>query len=54
MQLRFESSVFKYLEDFGIGIFDRVSGAVQYWFRKYGISIKIKYSKEVIISADGW
>ena len=54
MQLSFESSVFKYLEDVDIGVFDRLFSAVWYRFRKYGITVKIKENKEVIIAADGW
>ena len=54
VQLRFESSVCKYFEDAGIGIFDRVFSAVWYRFGKYGISVKIKENKKVIIAADGW
>ena len=34
MQLRFESSVCKYFEDVGLGIFDRVFSAVCYRFGK--------------------
>ena len=52
--MRFESSVFKYLEDFGMGIFYRVFSAVLYQFGKYVIDVKIKDDKEVIIVADGW
>ena len=54
MQLRFESSVLKYIKDVGIGIFDRVFIAVWYRFVKYRISVKIKENKEVIIAADRW
>ena len=54
MQLRFESSVCKYFEDVGIGIFDRVFSVVWYQFGKYGISVKIKENKKVIIAADIW
>ena len=53
-QLRFEYSVCKYFEDFGIGIFDRVFSAVCYRFDKDVISVKIKDNKKVIISADVW
>ena len=52
MQLRFESSIFKYLEDFGIGVFDRVFSAVWYQFGKDGIAFNIKDNKEVNIAAD--
>ena len=52
--MRFDSSVFKYLGDFGIGVFDRVFSAVWYRFGKYGIAVKIKDNKEVIIESDGW
>ena len=54
VQLRFESSVCKYFEDVGIGIFDRVFSAVWYWFGKYGISIKFTENKKLIVDADGW
>ena len=54
MQLRFEYSVFKYLEDVGIENFDRVFIAVWYRFGKYGNAVNIKENKEVIIAADGW
>ena len=54
VQLRFESSIFKYLEDFGIGVFDRVFSAVRYQFGKDGIAFNIKDNKEVIIAADWW
>ena len=54
MQLRFQSSVCKYFEDVGIGIFDRVFSVVWYQFGKYGIVVKIKESKKVIIAANGW
>ena len=53
-KMRFKSYVFKYPEDVGIGIFNRVFSAVWYWFGKYGIAIKIKENKEVVIAADGW
>ena len=53
MQLRFESSVFKYFEDVVIGIFYRVFSAVWYRFGKDGIAVKIKENKKVIIAADG-
>ena len=52
MQLRFESSVCKYFEDVGIGIFDRVFSAVWYRSGKYGIAVKIKENKKLIIAAD--
>ena len=52
MQLRFESSVCNYFEDVGMGIFDRMISAVWYRFGKYGISVKIKENKKVIIAAD--
>ena len=48
MLLSFEFSVFQYIEDVGIGIFDRVFSAVHYWFGKDGIAINIKDNKEVI------
>ena len=54
MQLRFKSSICKYFEDVGIGIFDRVISAVWYRFGKYGIAAKIKDNKRVIIATDGW
>ena len=54
MQLRFESTICDYIEDVGIGIFDRVFSDFWYSFGKYGITIKIKYNKEVIIATDGW
>ena len=54
MKLRFESSVFKYLEDFDICVFDRAFSAVRHQFDKYGIDINIKDNKEVIIVTDGW
>ena len=54
MQLIFESSVFEYLEDFGMGIFDAVFGAVWYWFVKYGIAVNIEDNKEAIVAADAW
>ena len=54
MQLRFESSIFKYIEDFGIGVFDRVFIAVWYWFGKDGIDVNIKDNKEVIFATDRW
>ena len=54
VQLRFESSVFDYLEDIGMGGFDRVFGAVWYWFRKYLVYVKIKEKKKLTVAADGW
>ena len=54
MQLIFESSVFEYLEDFGMGIFDAVFGAVWYWFVTYGIAVNIEDNKEAIVAADAW
>ena len=54
MQLRFESSVCKYFEDVGIGIFDKVFSAVWYRFGKYGIAVRIKVNKKLIIAADRW
>ena len=42
MQLRFVSSICKYFEDVGMGIFDRLFSAVCYWFGKDGIDVKIK------------
>ena len=54
MKLRFESSIFKYIEYVVIGIFDRVFSAVQYWFKKYGITVNTKDNKEAVIAADGW
>ena len=53
MQLRFESSVLKYLEDVGICPFDRVFSAVWYWFGKYEISVKIKENKGAFFSLTG-
>ena len=50
----FEYSVFKYLEDFGIDIFDRVFSAIWYRSVKYGIDFNIKENKEVIISTGVW
>ena len=52
--MRFYCSLFEYLEDVDIVIFDRVFSAVQYWFGKYGIYVKIKENKEVVVAADGW
>ena len=52
MQLRFESSVCMYFEDVGICIFDRVFSAVWYRSGKYGIAVKIKDNKKVIITTD--
>ena len=52
MQLRFESSIFKYIEDFGMGVFDRVFSTVWYNFGNDGIAVKIKENKEVIIASD--
>ena len=46
MKLTFGSYVCNNLEDFDIGIFDRVFGVVWYWFSKYGISAKIEDNKE--------
>ena len=54
VQFKFESSVFKYIEDVGIGIFDRMFNVVWYRFGKDGISVKIKDNKKVIIGADRW
>ena len=54
MQLSFESSFLNYPEDFGIGIFNRAFSTIWYQFVKYGITLKIKEDKEVIILADGW
>ena len=54
MKLRFESSIFKYTEDVGICIIDRVFSAVWYWFGKDGIFVKIKENKEVLIASNGW
>ena len=54
MKLRFESSVFKYLEDVGILVFDRLFSVVRYRFGNNGIYVKIKDNMEVIIAADGW
>ena len=54
MQLIFESSIFNYLEDFGVHIFDRVLSTDRYGFGKYGIDVKIKENKEVIIVTDRW
>ena len=54
MQLRFESSVFKYPHYFGIRIFYRVFSAYRYWFGKDKIVFNIKDNKGVIIAADGW
>ena len=53
MQLRFDPSDCKYFEDFGIGIFDRVSRVVWYQFGKNGIAFKIWENKKVIIAANG-
>ena len=53
VQLRFESSICKYVEDVGIGIFDRVFSVVWYRFGKDGIVVKIK-DKKVIISSERW
>ena len=52
VQLRFVSSICKYFEDVGMGIFDRLFSAVCYWFGKDGIDVKIKENKKVIISTD--
>ena len=54
MKLRFESFVFKYLEDVGIGIFDKVFSAVRYQLGRDKVSANIKENKEVIISAGRW
>ena len=54
VQLRFESSVCKYFEYVGIDLFYRVFSAVWYRFGKYGIAVKIKENKKVIIAADVW
>ena len=54
MQLRFEPSVCKHFEDFGIGIFDRVLIVVWYRFGKDGIAVKIKENNKVIVAAGGW
>ena len=54
MQLEFETSVCEYFEDVGIGFFYRVFSAVWYRFGKYGIAVKIKDNKKVIIDSDGW
>ena len=40
--------------NFLIGIFDRVFSAVWNWLVKYGIAVKIKYNKKVIVAADVW
>ena len=53
MQLRYESSVCNYFEDVGIGIFSRVFSTVWYPFGKYGIVVKTKENKKVIIAAGG-
>ena len=42
VQLRFESSVLKYIEDVGIGIFDRVFSDILYRLYKYWIAVSIK------------
>ena len=45
VQLRFNSSVFEYFEDVGIGIFDRVFSVVLYWLGKDVIYSNIKENK---------
>ena len=52
--MRFYSSVFEYLENVGIGIFDRGFSTVRYLFGKYGIYVKIKENKEVVVAAERW
>ena len=37
-----------------MGIFARVFSVVWYRFGKYGIVVKIKENKKVIIAAEGW
>ena len=54
VQLSFDSSVCKYFEDVGIGIFDRLFSAVWYRFSKDGIAVKIKENKNAIIANEGW
>ena len=54
VQLRFEFSAFKYLENIGIWYFVRVFSAVWYQFRKNGITVKMKYNQEIIIASDRW
>ena len=54
MQLRFESSVFKYLKDVVIGILVRVLSVVLYWLDNGKISFKIKDNKGLIVAADKW
>ena len=45
IQLRFESSIFEYLEYIGRGTFGRFFSVVRYQFGKDGISVKIKENK---------
>ena len=54
MKLRFDSKVFDYFEDVGIGIFYRVFSVVLYWLGKDLIYSEIKENKELIVAADGW
>ena len=54
MKLRFESSVYEYLECVGIGIFGRFFGAVWYRLVKYGFDVNIEGNKQVIVAVDGW
>ena len=52
--MRFESSIFDYLEDVVIVIFDRFFGVDWHWFSKYETAVNIEENKMVIFAADRW